>query len=103
MLYSYIVIAEVFKSVCHWAIFWYFLGKLNLWQCLDNLSMFWEKKIFGMLRQALHESPNTALQYDSLQNIFFLNNTAVPTCSIFHCGGGGGVAVVLIGGYYYAL
>lgn len=57
-----------------------------------------------MPRQALHESPNTALQYDSLQNIFFLNNTAVPTCSIFHCGGGdGGVAVVLIGGFYYAL
>lgn len=53
-----------------------------------------------MSRQALHESPNTALQYDSLQNIFFLNNTAVPTCSIFHCGG---VAVVLIGGFYYAL
>lgn len=63
-----------------------------------------EKKIFGMPRQALHESPNTALQYDSLQNIFFLNNTAVPTCSIFHCGGDGGVvAVVLIGGFYYAL
>lgn len=55
-----------------------------------------------MLRQALHESPNTALQYDSLQNIFFLNNTAVPTC-IFHCGDGGSVAVVLIGGFYYAL
>lgn len=55
-----------------------------------------------MSRQALHESPNTALQYDSLQNILFLNNTAVPTCSIFHCGGGG-VAVVLIGGFYYAL
>lgn len=57
-----------------------------------------------MPRQALHESPNTALQYNSLQNIFFLNNTVVPTCSIFHCGGGGGgVAVVLIGGFYYAL
>lgn len=55
-----------------------------------------------MPRQALHESPNTALQYNSLQNIFFLNNTVVPTCSIFHCGGGG-VAVVLIGGFYYAL
>lgn len=37
------------------------------------------------------------------KNISFLNDTAVPTCSIFHCGGGGGVAVVLIGGFYYAL
>lgn len=60
------------------------------------------KKIFSMPGQALHESPNTALQYVSLQNIFFLNNTAVPTCSIFRCGGSG-VAVVLIGGFYYAL
>lgn len=34
------------------------------------------------------------------KNISFLNDAAVPTCSVLSCGSG---AVVLIGGFYYAL
>lgn len=34
------------------------------------------------------------------KDIYFLNDAAVPTCSVFSCSSG---AVVLIGGFYYAL
>lgn len=34
------------------------------------------------------------------KNISFLNDAAVPTCSVFSCSSG---AVVLTGGFYYAL